>query len=244
MFNVNTIKKGFFVVTFDDLLSTVYKTDTNILIVKTDNRIYVCDTYLTPSIMKEVFKKLGLTGLHLPIVVINSHSHWDHIGGNGYFAGVDIYASKLCIEKFADEYSYNCDEIAHMSSERPELIPPNIGIDGEFYFADDGVRIFVSPGHTDDSVSVFFENGNLLFCGDNAEYPIPTCCTIGDGGTAYLDTLKKYIDINAEYYIPGHGRVMRMEDVKNDLTYVEDLAAGRTDGFDEKFEKHTTNRLS
>ncbi len=244
MFSVNIIKEGFFVVTFDDLQSTVYKTDTNILIVRTENRIYVCDTYLTPSIIEAVFRNLGLTGLHLPVVVINSHSHWDHIGGNGYFAGSDIYASKRCIEKFTDEYQYNCDEIAHMSSGRPELVPPNIGIDGDFYFTDDRVRIFVSPGHSDDSVCVFFENGNLLFCGDNAEYPIPTYCTITDGGAAYRDTLKKYIDINAEYYIPGHGRIMGIEDVKNNLTYVGDLVAGNTYGFENRFEKHTTNRLA
>ena len=44
---------------------------------------------------------------------------------------------------------------------------PNLVFDGSLYFPEDGVRVFYTPGHTVDCISVFDEVDRVLNAGDN-----------------------------------------------------------------------------
>jgi len=115
----------------------------------------------------------GITGL--PIVLLNTHGHPDHGGGNAEFgrpllhpADNELYAEACSYEYRYDELTrlWHMDEEAHkLQKERPEPLPV---ADGSLI--DLGGRVLTvihTPGHTMGSLCVFDEKTGSLFAGDN-----------------------------------------------------------------------------
>lgn len=119
---------------------------------------------------------------HLPVTVVNTHAHMDHIGGNHYFS--DLYISEADREVFA--LHTDPVEVRQMVDERiPPLLRPLLGrfrrdiinqtITGNYhwfsppYSFDLGgrtVEILPTPGHTPGSVCLLDKAHGLLFSGD------------------------------------------------------------------------------
>jgi len=136
------------------------------------------DTGLGIGKIKEITNKLT----SLPITVITTHAHWDHIGGHGAY-------NDICIHK--DEASWlrdgmprSLEEIREYVNEGPLTRPFPEGFDVDSYFpfqgepnrelADDDVidlgarklRIIHTPGHSPGHVCVLDESCGYLFTGD------------------------------------------------------------------------------
>jgi len=135
------------------------------------------DTGMGISKISEVVKQLT----SLPVMVLNSHTHFDHTGGNAEFSdilGRDTPFTATSSKGQANEYSR--DALA------PERIcghlPP--GVESTSYsvrpfhiqhFVSDNERIdlggrkltvIFTPGHTPDSLSLYDQANGLLFTGD------------------------------------------------------------------------------
>jgi len=106
----------------------------------------------------------------LPIVVINTHHHWDHVYGNWMFEGRPIIAHKLCAELLDNDWNKKMAEVkargAIFLGEVNKHLPHKL-IDTPLHFPDDGVLIFPNPGHSADCISVFDEIDKVLYLGDN-----------------------------------------------------------------------------
>jgi len=106
----------------------------------------------------------------MPIIVINTHHHWDHVYGNWMFEGKQIIAHKLCAELLDNDWTKKMDEVkargAILHGEVRKHLPNNL-IDAPLHFPDDGVLIFPNPGHSVDCISVFDEIDKVLYLGDN-----------------------------------------------------------------------------
>jgi len=99
---------------------------------------------------------------HDVTLVVNTHLHFDHCGGNRLFAGLPIYVQRIEREA-AREPGYTIPEWVEFEGAR------YVELDGEAEIAP-GVRVLPTPGHTPghQSVLVETEDGLVVVAGDVA----------------------------------------------------------------------------
>jgi N-acyl homoserine lactone hydrolase len=95
-------------------------------------------------------------------LVVNTHLHFDHCGGNRLFPGLPIYVQRIEREA-ARQPDYTIPEWVEFEGAR------YVALDGEAEIAP-GVRVLPTPGHTPghQSVLVETEDGLVVVAGDVA----------------------------------------------------------------------------
>lgn len=165
-----------------------------------------------------------------PLSVVNTHSHFDHVFGNSYFAahGVeDFWATDRCAAVVAETGEQQRAEVSALepamaagSGEHTEIRPANRHVSGAPVDLDLGgvsVTLFhLGRGHTDNDLLV--GAGNVLFTGDLVEegadpgfedsFPSDWIRTLGK--VAALDDLY-------EVFVPGHGSPVGIDFVGTQL---------------------------
>ncbi len=166
-------------------------------------------------------KKLVSNLTDLPVSVLNSHTHYDHVGGNHYFD--TIYGTST-------EYTAN-HTMGRPNNEVREFVGPGWvwkpmpnGVTVNNYyskpftitnFINDGdkidlgdrvLEVFLVPGHTPDALVVMDRAGRLMFTGDTF-YPASLYAHMGDANfddyvksAERLATMSKDVDI----LLPAH----------------------------------------
>lgn len=189
--------------------------DLNIYLIKGEKYNYIIDTGLGNLSVEPV--KEYIRNDTKPIIVINTHYHFDHIWGNGSFEDCMIISHKLCLEKIKLEWGDMINKYKHRCCGEVKMKMPNIVFENELYFLEDNIRLFHSPGHTIDSISVLDEKEKILIVadniGENMEDIIPTLYCNKD---IYAKTLKKYEKIDFDLCISGHNKVLK-KDVINQI---------------------------
>lgn len=132
----------------------------------------------------------------LPLTVINTHYHWDHIWGNALFADRPILAHYACRELCVADYALSmANPAVHPGGEAP-LLPPNVLVCGELRFPCDAVRIFPVRGHTRDGLCVLDEEDGVLYAGDNVgdapESPLPELEDSPEQYALSLDAMERF----------------------------------------------------
>ena len=126
---------------------------------------FLIDTGLGSGSVAPVLEYIG--GDTKPIIVINTHSCWDHIWGNWVFANNLIISHTLCREA-QDKY---WDEAVAANPDRVDgevrKCVPNMVFDSSLHFPEDGISLFHTPGHTPDSISIYDAVDKVLYAGDN-----------------------------------------------------------------------------
>ena len=131
-------------------------------------------------------KKVTVELTNLPIIVLNSHTHNDHVGDNWEFSTIYAMDSDFTRQKARGS----------RVDAQTEITPDQIcgalptGFDSEDYatrlwkitaYTHDGDRfdlggcileVIATPGHTPDAISLFDHTNGLLFTGDTY-YPAP-----------------------------------------------------------------------
>jgi N-acyl homoserine lactone hydrolase len=103
---------------------------------------------------------IDLAGIDL---VVNTHLHFDHCGGNHLFAGKPIYVQRRELEDARTKDAYTIRE--WVDAPGVEYVP----VDGELELLP-GLRLVPAPGHTDGSQVVVVETGGrpVVVVGDTA----------------------------------------------------------------------------
>lgn len=145
-------------------------------------RALLFDTGMGISDIKKVTEQLT----KLPVVVLNSHTHDDHVGGNWQFktvygmdtdftrqnakgsredAQAEITPDQICgaLPKGFDSKSY---------STRPWKITRYIHDGDKIELGNRTIEVIAIPGHTPDAISLLDRGNGLLFTGDTY-YPAP-----------------------------------------------------------------------
>ena len=145
-------------------------------------RALLFDTGMGISDVKKVTAELT----KLPIIVLNSHTHDDHVGGNWEFdtvygidtdftrqdakgsrqdAQAEITPDQICgaLPKGFDTKDYRT---------RPWKITAYLHDGEKFDLGGRTIEVLATPGHTPDAISLFDRENGLLFTGDTY-YPAP-----------------------------------------------------------------------
>ena len=96
-------------------------------------------------------------------IVVNTHLHFDHCGGNHLFTGKPIYVQRRELEDARSKDDYTIREWVDVPG--VQYVP----VDGELELLP-GVRLLPAPGHTAGSQVVVVETGGrpIVICGDTA----------------------------------------------------------------------------
>jgi glyoxylase-like metal-dependent hydrolase (beta-lactamase superfamily II) len=171
-FEVYEIRDGIFAIyephQFEEVIS---------YLVLGSKRALLFDTGLGIGKISDVVAKLT----PLPITVLNSHSHFDHTGGNAEFSHIlapDTPFTRKNAQGQANIYSRDALAPARICGQLPSRIHSDSFSVRPFHFSEtvrNGQRldlgnreleVIFTPGHTPDSLCLFDRMHGLLFTGD------------------------------------------------------------------------------
>jgi alkyl sulfatase BDS1-like metallo-beta-lactamase superfamily hydrolase len=183
--------------------------------------------------VKAEFAKLSTAPVR---AIIYTHSHPDHTGGGGVFAGNDrpeILAHRLFVERVPDVGRNGRDGGDQFGSALPEALFINAGTGLEFgrhpaptayvaptrTFSGDRLELTIAglrlqllhtPGETRENVAVWLPDRRVLMPGDDFYKSFPALYAIRGARLRPIDqwiaSLGLMIDLGADYLVPGHTR--------------------------------------
>ena len=185
----------------------------------------------------------------LPITVLNSHNHPDHIGGNAQFDRVMCYDIDSAVERLTRGYSH--EELEGFIVPE-EIIDPPADFPGEPFFVvgkaptatvvdgqilDLGNReleVIYTPGHNSSCITLIDERNGLLFTGDTW-YPGPLYAYLEDSSlpdyAASMRRAEKVIrERNIRWIFGSHNEVtVGTELFLETADFLEDVLNGKVD---------------
>ncbi len=201
-------------------------------------RALLFDTGMGISNIKKLVE--GLTDL--PVSVVNSHTHNDHVGDNWRFS--DIYGMDTAFTRESAKGS-TADAQAEIT---PDAIcgPLPAGFDAKTYatrpfhithWLHGGekinlrgrvLQVIPTPGHTPDSISLWDAQNKLLFTGD-MYYPGPIFLYRPETDLdAYVASIKKMNALGAKLLLPAHNvPVADPADLPRVLAAMEQIRSGK-----------------
>lgn len=140
-----------------------------------------------------------------------THGHGDHILGAEAFRGSDVFAHVSTLSVIRRQLAGWAERTGESVAQvRNRVIWPTIAFSEALWIdlGDKHVRLFHTPGHSEDGVCVYVEEDRVLFGGDTAVAGIVPA--IGDGDSCALErSLRTLADMEVEVLVPGHGPVLR-----------------------------------
>ena len=190
----------------------------------TPKRAFVIDTLMRPQDMAPVVERLAARAGMRRIVVVNTHHHWDHVYGNAAFPGVDIVAQSAC-PRLISQHSTTTHESVPLQP--PEGVPlPTITFGDRLMYSDEPetVHLIHTPGHSEDSLVVYFAGARLLFAGDTLEWPLPNFAQ-RDGKDVWIRTLRQLKQLPVDLIVPSHGPPMGRQIIDANERYISGVFA-------------------
>ena len=188
----------------------------NIGVIKVDGEAAIVDTGLDKDSGREIRKTLEDEDLALR-VIINTHSHADHYGGNDYLVrnlNAEVYAPEVeagIIQNPILEPLYLFHGAAPISSLRNRFVMAkpspvhHILQPGKTTVLSRELEIVPLPGHSLNQIGVLCES--VLFCADSVfservinKYKVPVVQDVG----SHLQTLGRLTGTRHGLYVPSH----------------------------------------
>jgi glyoxylase-like metal-dependent hydrolase (beta-lactamase superfamily II) len=142
-----------------------------------------------------------------PIVVVNTHGHWDHVCGNHVFEGGLIVSHTICRWVIDNYWDVFYKDISHRLDGEARKCLPNLTFDSKMHFPDDGISIFHTPGHAPDSISIFDEADKVLYAGDEiGDTDDEIVPHIGTDMETMQNTIDIFKTIDFDICISGHNK--------------------------------------
>lgn len=142
---------------------------------------------------------------HKEVLIINTHFHWDHIWGNHYNDQAIILAHEKCPHLIEKSWDFCLNEYAKYAKGSIKKVLPNILFSEEIYLPEEGLRLFHTPGHTEDSISIIYEPQNALLIADNiGDNPDSSIPDLDCGLPVYKHSLEKILSFPFENVFCAH----------------------------------------
>jgi glyoxylase-like metal-dependent hydrolase (beta-lactamase superfamily II) len=154
---------------------------------------------------------------NLPIILVNTHCHFDHIGGNHLFEKVLIPNDNFAINAAAHGVStsqiteyFDVNEFKDLLNGKPYQILPfkytRLLEDQDVIdLAPFKFQIIKTPGHSSDSICLFEKENGWLFAGDTL-YDGPIFLHLAESNFAdYMKSIQKLLKLpKIDMIFPGH----------------------------------------
>jgi cyclase len=197
---------------------------TNVYVINGNEHIFIIDTFVGPASMEQVNSYIENNMGEKPIIVVNTHHHWDHVWGNCAYKVFPIVAHEKCLELLAVKGEEDFKKHEEYAMGKVEITLPNLTFTEKLMFMEDRVLLFHSPGHTVDSITVYDEQDKVLFVGDNLERPIPYL--MAKSLDTYLETLQDYMEMDFHVIIGGHTGLEGKQIICDNAEYIRSFAKG------------------
>ncbi|MDY6964918.1 MAG: MBL fold metallo-hydrolase [Halobacteriota archaeon] len=126
-------------------------------------------------------------------LVIDTHLHPDHSGANRAFMRAS--GAKLA--------AYKGVESKYSSRKPSQYFDENLNLGGV------ALKIFHTPGHSHESISIHWPEEKLLICGDLIFFGGVGRTDFRGGDTGLLkDSIERMSKLGLEYILPGHGEMV------------------------------------
>jgi len=185
----------------------------------------------------------------LPVMVVNTHAHLDHTGGNAAFEEVALYDHPFARERNKGRPREGID-VGDYLGEGMVWKPLPRGVDPATWYTKpynvtkwmkEGDRIDLggkelevihTPGHTPDSVCLLERHERLLFTGD-IFYPAPIYIYSKDSDIdEFISSFRKMVKADYDYAMPAHNESKVEKKVVEDvLTAIEAIKAGKAGAY-------------
>lgn len=218
------------VVQIDKGLTVITGGGGNSAIFTSDSLIVLIDTKMDDA-ANMLYEKVKLLSKGKKLIVINTHWHPDHVGGNSFYERATIIAG---------DYG----KTAWIKEAKQETLP-SVWLKDTMQIRIDVDTLLVfnlsRNVHTTNDVMVYSRNRKILFAGDvilNKQVPVLMGEADVDGYLATFDILNKKFEIQS--IVPGHGPIAGIEMIENFRIYFNDmkLAATESDKEDALIEKY------
>ncbi len=196
---------------------------------------YSCQCYLitadinilidcgSASDVKFLEEELLHIGLKLKDVdlVINTHEHLDHTGGNYVFRRVAAHKLAAAKLTFGDEEVFMCRS-KDKELKRTKIdfwISEGCCIDAGSWF----LEFLYTPGHTSGCICVYEPKRKFLFSGDTIlPAAAPNLKSKSSNLAEYLNSLRTLKGLKINLLLPGHGRTVRSvaECIEENIKYI------------------------
>jgi cyclase len=183
----------------------------NTSFVVTGDGVVIIDTPMVPSEAKKWRDEAAKYG---PIrYVINTEPHTDHATGNCWF-GATVVAHDGTRQVLSGA------KVEELKGMLGGMAPDSLPLDPAFRFHLPDItfsqnltlhlgkhtfNLINMPGHTASETAVYVPEEKVIFTGDNLNLKIPIF--VKSLPYAWLDSLKRLEQMNADLYVPGHGDV-------------------------------------
>jgi cyclase len=184
------------------------------------------DTLPYPHETQEIKEFLEIR-LQAPVrFVINTHYHADHTYGTCFFPNAVTVGHALCRQHLDTTGRSALEEAQSQVAELEDIyivLPEIVFDDGclNLHLGGKSVNLVHSPGHSDDSVTVYVPDDRVLFAADTM-MPVPFWPdgNIGD----LINSLQMIVEMQVENVVQGHGEVILRGEiqsiVESDIRYL------------------------
>ncbi|WP_022670632.1 MBL fold metallo-hydrolase [Hippea alviniae] len=174
-----------------------------------------------PEHIADELDKYGL----IPIMVVNTHYHFDHVGGNAFLK--ERYDVPIAIGELDADFLENSHRDAFSLLGKRQDPSPDADIllsedrsikVGRFIF-----EVIETPGHTPGSISLYQAEEGVLFSGDTLFYEsVGRWDLVGGNEFDLLRSVNRLLKLPKETVVyPGHGRETTIEHERSSNPFIE-----------------------
>ena len=198
------------------------------------NKALLFDTCYGIASIKEVVQSITLK----PLVVVNSHGHMDHTGGNYEFPEVYIHEKDYELLKKHNSEKWRMRNIT--SCERMNILPENfnkeeyiklkegnvkfLNIHDIFDLGDVTCEVLPLYGHTQGSIALYLKEWKLMLVSDGTCPFIWIFLEESTTVSEYIKNLKNILKYDFDNFLVGHGaRILPKSRMESFLKIAEEI---------------------